>query len=356
MKRTLLVAVSIMLLLFAFTACTNDNGSTSVDEDTAQNIANEMDLNALVNNVFSEGEGKGVSITYMLESDAAVQSAAVPRSAGYTLTATVTFDGYKYSTITIESGVLRYVFTGSLNGMRFSASSYKIETERALVVQSSKASESVDVAINVKEAAGAAFSATLTSIESGETFIAANTQSVSVTIPADDSVTIDNQPVTVPEEETPTPDPEPSNPYGFAGGNGTESNPYLIANASQFLRIGSDEFQARLLEGDNDDLYFRLTGDIDLSNQKGYAARVISGTLDGDNHKIICSNDMPFLFEYSFENMTFKDVMIEFGDSSVTRLFTYPAVRALYEDNYKVNGDIYTYYYRYDKDSIDLVF
>ena len=65
---------------------------------------------------------------------------------------------------------------------------------------------------------------------------------------------------------------------------------------------------------------------------------------------------MPFLFEYSFENMTFKDVMIEFGDSSVTRLFTYPAVRASYEDNYKVNGDIYTYYYRYDKDSIDLVF
>lgn len=210
MKRTLLVAVSIMLLLFAFTACTNDNGSTSVDEDTAQNIAKEMNLNELVNDVFSAKEGDGVDITYTLGSDAQTQAAAVPRSTGYTLTATVTFDGYSYSSVTINSGVLRYIFTGSLTGSRFSASSYRIETERELVVQSSNASDTVDVVINVNETTEAAFSATLASTEIGETSIAANTQvSVSVTIPADDSVTIDNQPVTVPEEEPTKPDPEP---------------------------------------------------------------------------------------------------------------------------------------------------
>ena len=209
MKRTLLVAVSIMLLLFAFTACTNDNGSTSVDEDTAQNIAKEMNLNELVNDVFSAKEGDGVIITYTLGSDAQAQAAAVPRSTGYTLTATVTFDGYSYSSVTINSGVLRYIFTGSLTGSHFSASSYRIETERELVVQSSNASDTVDVVINVNETTEAAFSATLTSTEVGETSIAANTQvSVSVTIPADDSVTIDNQPVKV-EKPTQEPDPEP---------------------------------------------------------------------------------------------------------------------------------------------------
>lgn len=132
---------------------------------------------------------------------------------------------------------------------------------------------------------------------------------------------------------------------GFAGGNGTAESPYLISNADQFRIIGTEDFQNELLKGENDDLYFRLTADIDLSDQEGYVAEVFSGTLDGDGHTIYGSNNMPYVFYYYLENTTFRNLTIEFDDRNISRLFVYPLLCV------EKDGDKYIY----DKAELNLV-
>lgn len=132
---------------------------------------------------------------------------------------------------------------------------------------------------------------------------------------------------------------------GFAGGNGTAENPYLISSAEQFRIIGTEDFQNELLKGENDDLYFRLTADIDLSDQEGYVAEVFSGTLDGDGHTIYGSNNMPYIFYYYLEDTTFCNLNIEFADSNISRLFVYPLLCVEKDGNN----------YVYDKAELNLV-
>ena len=83
---------------------------------------------------------------------------------------------------------------------------------------------------------------------------------------------------------------------GAYGGYGTESNPYEIRTTQQVLNIGDENFQEMLLEGDNEDLFFELTGDIDLRGHSGYVGTVFSGTLDGNNHTITGSNSIHHIF------------------------------------------------------------
>ena len=360
MKKTLIIALSIVLMLFAFSSCSNDNKGPAIDEPTAQGIAEKLNPNALVNEVFSLSEKDGVTVTYTLSADGQAQSSVMPKAAGYTLTALVEFDNYtNSSSVTIESGILKYVFKGSLNGSVFSAISYSISTEKELRISGSGIEEATDVTISVKETtpSSTVFNATLASTEAGETSIAAGSQvTVAVTLPDDNSdMTVGGQPVEIPSESE-IPEPEP-NPYGFAGGSGTSADPYLIANASQFLKIGTQEFQTKLLEGDNDNLYFKLTGDIDLSNQTGgYAIPVFSGTLDGNGHVIKGSNNLDFIFAYFFEDTTFKNFTIELAESSVTRLFSGPSLLA--ESSFsgfeKGTSSGATNIYVYDKDTITL--
>ena len=230
---------------------------------------------------------------------------------------------------------------------------------KELRISGSGIEEATDVTISVKETtpSSTVFNATLASTEAGETSIAAGSQvTVAVTLPDDNSdMTVGGQPVEIPSESE-IPEPEP-NPYGFAGGSGTSADPYLIANASQFLKIGTQEFQTKLLEGDNDNLYFKLTGDIDLSNQTGgYAIPVFSGTLDGNGHVIKGSNNLDFIFAYFFEDTTFKNFTIELAESSVTRLFSGPSLLA--ESSFsgfeKGTSSGATNIYVYDKDTITL--
>ena len=142
----------------------------------------------------------------------------------------------------------------------------------------------------------------------------------------------------------------------FAGGYGTAENPYEISNARQFLNLGNEDVQ-ELIKNNNDGLYFELIKDIDLRNHTGYAARFISGTLDGNNHRIICGDGMPFMFEYSYEDMTFEDINIEFGEGTVTRLFTYPAISSEGSVYGLVNtGAGNDNLYLYDKPSMNLTF
>ena len=142
----------------------------------------------------------------------------------------------------------------------------------------------------------------------------------------------------------------------FAGGYGTAENPYEISNARQFLNLGNEDVQ-ELIKNNNDGLYFELINDIDLRDHTGYAARFISGTLDGNYHRIICGDGMPFMFEYSYEDMTFENINIVFGEGTVTRLFTYPAISSEGSVYGLVNtGAGNDNLYLYDKPSMNLTF
>ncbi len=217
MKRGFIVALSILLMLFAFASCSNESKGPSVDESTAQDIAAELEPNALIKDVFTKSEADGVKISYNLASDGQSQASRVQKAAnGYTLTATVEFEDYtNASSITIESGILKYVFKGTISNSVFSASSYSISTEQTLKISGKDISGTVDVVINVRETTPASsktvFKVTLESTENGATSIAANTAiTVDITLPKDSSeITVGGQPVEIPEESTPEPTPEP---------------------------------------------------------------------------------------------------------------------------------------------------
>ena len=70
----------------------------------------------------------------------------------------------------------------------------------------------------------------------------------------------------------------------FNGGEGTEANPYLIANAKQFNKIGEKQ------EYWNKDKHFKLINDINLSgvslNKIGTESYPFQGTIDGNYHSI----------------------------------------------------------------------
>lgn len=75
----------------------------------------------------------------------------------------------------------------------------------------------------------------------------------------------------------------------FAGGVGTETNPYIINTSEQFKKIGNTEYKSK---------YFKMSSDIALTEAdvqgKGYWSPAIinsfSGTLDGNGYKITVSN------------------------------------------------------------------
>ena len=74
----------------------------------------------------------------------------------------------------------------------------------------------------------------------------------------------------------------------FAGGNGTEEDPYLIATAEQLARVATEVNSGNTLKGK----YLRLVADIDLSGHDwkpiGYAY------FNGDNHISSGENNLSF--------------------------------------------------------------
>ena len=131
----------------------------------------------------------------------------------------------------------------------------------------------------------------------------------------------------------------------FNGGYGTEANPYEIRTTKQFLNLGNQSVQEMFLKGENDDLYFELTGDIDLRGESGYIAEVFSGTLIGNNHTIHGSNDVDFIFHYSLEDTVYSDFNIEFDTENITLLVNMHAfVGAGDKEEYDKNALHLTFY------------
>ncbi len=111
----------------------------------------------------------------------------------------------------------------------------------------------------------------------------------------------------------------------FNGGIGTEEQPYEIATAEQFLNLS--EMENEILSAETP-YFFVLTADIDLSDktaagsadQGSYFVKVFGGTLDGQDHKILCGDAAGNVFHYFYNDTTFKNIVVTLGETNVTRL------------------------------------
>ena len=137
---------------------------------------------------------------------------------------------------------------------------------------------------------------------------------------------------------------------GFAGGTGTEENPYLISSLEQFM----------LLENTTEYKYYALTNDITVGPEDFNIRSSFSGTLDGRGHSIIATvispsiapSDNTSVFCYVSE-ATFKNINYHMaGNKALTGYIngpvTFENVNA-YSSNNSIqllidNVSAYTYY------------
>ena len=121
----------------------------------------------------------------------------------------------------------------------------------------------------------------------------------------------------------------------FAGGVGTESNPYIINTTEQFLKISDSDYEGS---------YFRLGADIDLAGVEATAynryfganAAIVGpfkGVLDGNGHKIInCASGSALFSEFSgatikncdvYTNGTVNLVIDIYGEATINNVNRY---------------------------------
>lgn len=193
MKKNLLIALGIVLMLFAFTACSNDN-SSRLDQTEAADIATKINPVELINDALA-GEIKNATVTFR-----------EPKAAS-TLIATVEFDNATYNGMTISSGRLSYTLTGEFTGSRFNAATYSVTTEVSLsVAVAGGTSSAMDISIPETTATTSVFSANVT-VEADGSATATNVRA-SMTLSSGSSVTVGGNDVTdevpsVPDEDTP---------------------------------------------------------------------------------------------------------------------------------------------------------
>ena len=172
--KKLLIAMGILLMLFAFASCNNDN--QSLDDEVAATVAEELKPRELVEKVLRDGDKEGLDISYDLRE---VEKGAKP-SYTHTLSVTIVFSGYEYSRVlTIESGRLTYTFYGTMAGSRFTSRAYELRTEEAMAVSgTSEGTVDVELSIDAREgASGTSYGVTLTTDEEGKTVLSGSYQS-----------------------------------------------------------------------------------------------------------------------------------------------------------------------------------
>ena len=199
MKKTLLTALSIVLMLFAFASCDNNSGNPGFGGDTQQ-VANQLKPADLVKDVLKSG-AKGVDVVYELI-PASSTTSSVKVAEQYTLKVTVTFTGYETAAGTITDGVIVYMIPGTVDNGRFSATgSCTITTEEELVVETEEGN--VPVEINDSKA-----TVTVTATVDADNNVDKNNVTTTVTVSAEIETTVDGDSVKTPEETKPEPAPE----------------------------------------------------------------------------------------------------------------------------------------------------
>ena len=227
MRRKFFIVLSIVLMFFAFSSCSNDNGRPGFNGDSQQ-VAKDLDIVTLVNDVLKAGSGDDVDIDYKLIPQTTENTKAIAAGT-YTLQITVTFKAYETAAGTITGGVLVYEIPGSVNNNTFTASGRgsSITTTEDLVVET----EDGDATVTIKDEKPAITNVKVTiAADDSITSVTA-----SVTVSSDVSATVDGEDVTIPskpeDDDQPVVDP---------------STPYDVATADAFTEMLQEEGQVRL--------------------------------------------------------------------------------------------------------------
>lgn len=145
-------------------------------------------------------------------------------------------------------------------------------------------------------------------------------------------VTIDTSKVTGITPSTTVIDTEKAS--DFAGGLGTETSPYLIATAEQYLNIKQFE-----VEMQTKPYYFALVADIDLSKVTvgTCVANTFNGKLDGRNHNVLVNESQYYMFKYAVDNVSIENLSWTLnGSRAIVFFLRYGTTASSYSDETKL--------------------
>lgn len=238
MKKTLFSAFSIVLILLAFASCSNEADEPKFTGDI-ETVEKNLDLNSLVMDVLSS-DAAGVTVEYRFAGD--------ETGTGGTLSAAVSFSGYKAGPYIITDGTLTYQFSGNVSENSFTADSCALITSEPLSVDTG--SGSVAVTVNDENADAQLDPVDISEADSNGLVPAENVKVASVKIAAEGTVTVGGEDVIV---------------YTS------------VSNA--------DELKTGLTDGG----YYRLTDNITLSPDGSTASAVVfsnDASIDLDGHTL----------------------------------------------------------------------
>lgn len=124
-----------MLMLLAFVSCSNETDEPQFSGDI-ETVEKNLDLNSLVMDVLSS-DAAGVTVEYRFAGD--------ETGTGGTLSAAVSFSGYKAGPYIITDGTLTYQFSGNVSENSFTADSCALITSEPLSVDTGSGSVAVTV-------------------------------------------------------------------------------------------------------------------------------------------------------------------------------------------------------------------
>lgn len=200
--------------------------------------------------------------------------------------------------------------------------------EVASIVASKSASETV--AASVTATSGATVGTVVVNHASASVEVKSGA-TVAEVAPGKD-VTIDTTKVTGITPSTTVIDTEKAS--DFAGGLGTETSPYLIATAEQYLNIKQFE-----VEMQTKPYYFALVADIDLSKVTvgTCVADTFNGKLDGRNHNVLVNPSQYYMFGYSVDNVSIENLSWTLNGSRAMVFFIrYGTTASSYSDETKL--------------------
>ena len=319
-------------MLFAFVACQpryifmpvpgSGTSEAIAPETVAENIDREQ-LNQDIETVLAGGNVEGLSAEVLtsnpVEGNSSIGYARMARSNARiaiptTVYIQIIFTGYQNTSSTyISSGEMVLTANGNADSgdAQLNLSTYTATTIRALSIRTSinGTTSTNNVAIEIPNAA--AITGTVSFTQEG------GVSSVSVTIitPADNS----GATITVGTTEIPVDSIEgigEGNNGMFAGGYGTEENPYEISNLTQLLNIGDFCSENTAVYP-----YFVLTNDIvvDYTDQ----IEVFGGELNGDNHQITVTGDIVY---DSDGDVTAEQLIYRIAGSAVIKNLSYSTI------------------------------
>ena len=207
MKKLPLVLLSIALILFAFSSCSNSTGTPAPSQEDIDAVKNGINVETILKDAFSGKDG--IDVKYEYPQAKAAKEASIKTIA--------TFNGYTSGSLKITAGRIEFVFKGTIDGTSFSATTYSAKTTARLEVSSGNGNP-VPVSIDIPESANATAEVKAT-ITDG----VLSTTSVQVTInnlPESSTATI-----TIADEEATTVTGSGNEAGGATGGGGGTVTP-----------------------------------------------------------------------------------------------------------------------------------